>query len=114
MSGETLFGLCGAALVGIGLYGVICQSGALRRILAFNLLGSGVFLLFGAIAKRGGGALAVSGEGVDGDPVPQALVITGLVVAFAATAIAVALLRRLAEVSSRGTLEDGGDGKGSP
>lgn len=114
MSSETLFGLCGAALVGIGLYGVICQPGALRRILAFNLLGSGVFLLFGVIAKRGGGALAAAGEGADGDPVPQALVITGLVVAFAATAIAVALLRRLAEVGGRGTLEDGVDGEGKP
>jgi multicomponent Na+:H+ antiporter subunit C len=112
MSGETLFGLCGAALVGIGLYGVICQPGALRRILAFNLLGSGVFLLFGTIAKRGGGALAAAGEGADGDPVPQALVITGLVVAFAATAIAVALLRRLADVGGRGTLESEGDGEG--
>jgi multicomponent Na+:H+ antiporter subunit C len=78
----------------------------LRKILAFNLIGSGVFLLFGVIAKRGGGVLAAAGIGVDGDPVPQALVITGLVVAFAATAIAVALLLRLAEVSGRGTLED--------
>lgn len=106
MSGETLFGLCGAALVGIGLYGLICHPGVLRKILAFNLIGSGVFLLFGVIAKRGGGALAAAGSGMDGDPVPQALVITGLVVAFAATAIAVALLLRLVELSGRGTLED--------
>ena len=107
MSSATLFGLCGAALVGLGLYGLICQPGALRKILAFNLIGSGVFLLFGAIARRGGGVLsaAQSGTGVDGDPVPQALVITGLVVAFAASAIAVALLVRLAETSGRGTLE---------
>lgn len=106
MSGTTLFGLCGAALVGLGLYGLICHPGVLRKILAFNLIGSGVFLLFGVIAKRGGGVLAAAGIGVDGDPVPQALVITGLVVAFAATAIAVALLLQLAEVSGRGTLED--------
>lgn len=95
MSATILFGLVGAALVGIGLYGLISQPAALRRILAFNLIGSGVFLLFGVIAaapKRVGGLLAAG----DGDPVPQALVITGLVVAFAATAIAVALLRRLA------------------
>lgn len=96
MSGETLFGLCGAALVGLGLWGLICDPGVLRKILAFNLLGSGVFLLFGVIARRGGGVLAAAGAGADGDPVPQALVITGLVVAFAATALAVALLRRLA------------------
>ena len=105
MTATTLYGLCGAALVGLGLYGLICHPGALRKILAFNLLGGGVFLLFGVIAQRGGGALTATGLGADGDPVPQALVITGLVVAFAATAIAVALLRRLAEASRQTTLD---------
>jgi multicomponent Na+:H+ antiporter subunit C len=105
MTLTTLYGLCGAALVGLGLYGLICHPGALRKILAFNLLGGGVFLLFGVIAQRGGGALTATGLGADGDPVPQALVITGLVVAFAATAIAVALLRRLAEASRQTTLD---------
>ena len=103
MTATTLYGLCGAALVGLGLYGLICHPGALRKILAFNLLGGGVFLLFGVIARRGGTVAA--GPGADGDPVPQALVITGLVVAFAATAIAVALLRRLAEASRQTTLD---------
>ena len=106
MNDPTLFGLCGAALVGLGLYGLLCQPGALRKILAFNLIGSGVFLLFGVIALRGGGVLTAAGRGIDGDPVPQALIITGLVVAFAATSIAVALLLRLAETSGRTTLEN--------
>ena len=105
MTGPTLFGLCGAALVGLGLYGLICKPSVLRKVLAFNLIGSGVFLLFGAIARRGGGVQALAGTGADGDPVPQALVITGLVVAFAASAIAVGLLVRLAETSGRATLE---------
>jgi multicomponent Na+:H+ antiporter subunit C len=104
MTVTTLYGLSGAALAGLGLYGLICHPGALRKILAFNLLGGGVFLLFGVIAQRGG-AQAAAGLGADGDPVPQALVITGLVVAFAATAIAVALLRRLAEASGHTTLD---------
>lgn len=104
MTVTTLYGLSGAALVGLGLYGLICHPGALRKILAFNLLGGGVFLLFGVIAQRGG-TLAAAGLGADSDPVPQALVITGLVVAFAATAIAVALLRRLAEASRQTTLD---------
>ncbi len=91
MSSETWFGLCGAVLVGLGLFGLITHPDALRKLLAFNLLGGGVFLVFGTIARRGAAA------GFGGDPVPQALVITGIVVAFASTALAVALLRRLAE-----------------
>jgi multicomponent Na+:H+ antiporter subunit C len=100
MSVADLFGLCGAALVGLGLYGLVVQPEPLRKILAFNLLGSGVFLLFGVMARRG----AVAGLGAD--PVPQALVITGIVVAFSATALAVALLLRLFQEAGRATLPD--------
>jgi multicomponent Na+:H+ antiporter subunit C len=89
MNAATLFGLCAALLVGIGLYGLIANAHPLRKILAFNVVGSGVFLLLGAIARRGAGA------GLGGDPVPQALLITGIVVAFSATALAVAVLLRL-------------------
>jgi multicomponent Na+:H+ antiporter subunit C len=98
---SELFGLAGAALVGLGLYGLIVHPEALRKILAFNLLGSGVFLLFGVIARRGAAA------GMGGDPIPQALVITGIVVAFAGSALAVALLLRLHQTAGRAGL--GGD-----
>lgn len=89
MSAVMMYGFCSAMLVGMGLFGLITHPQSLRKILAFNLIGSGVFLLFGVVARRGAAA------GFGGDPVPQALVITGLVVAFAATALAVALLLRL-------------------
>lgn len=98
MSAATLFGLCGAALIGLGLFGVIVNPQPLRKIVSFNLLGGGVFLLFGVFARRGAAA------GLGGDPVPQALVITGLVVAFAATALAVALLLRLFAETGAATL----------
>jgi multicomponent Na+:H+ antiporter subunit C len=102
MTGATLYGLCSAALVGVGLFGLIMHPQLLRKILAFNLIGGGVFLLFGAVARRGAAAA------LGGDPVPQALIITGLVVAFAATALAVALLLRLFQETGRATL--GSDG----
>jgi len=95
---ETLFGLCAAILIGVGLYGLIVLPHPLRKILSFNVVGSGVFMLFGAPAKRGAGA------GMGGDPVPQALLITAIVVAFAATALAVALVVRLIETSGSATL----------
>ena len=98
MSAAILAGLTGAALVGLGLYGLLMDPHPLRKILAFNILGSGVFLLFGIIARKGAAA------GFAADPVPQAMVITGIVVAFSATALAVALLLRLFQETGRTTL----------
>ena len=99
MSAVTLAGLVGAALVGLGLYGLIVNPQPLRKVLAFNLIGSGVFLVFGIVARRGAAA------GFPFDPVPQAMVITGIVVAFAASALAVALILRLQEETGRVALD---------
>ena len=98
MNAANLFGLCGAALVGLGLYGLVTNPEPLRKILAFNLLGSGVFLVFGVVARR------AAASGLGGDPVPQAMVITAIVVAFAATAMAIALVLRLLQETGRSTL----------
>ncbi|GMU72916.1 MAG: NADH-quinone oxidoreductase subunit K [Burkholderiales bacterium] len=98
MSGATILGLVAAALITVGLYGFIVNPQPLRKLVAFNLVGNGVFLLFGVVAKRGGVAAGT------GDPVPQALLITGIVVAFAATALAVTLLLRLHENSGTTSL----------
>jgi multicomponent Na+:H+ antiporter subunit C len=102
MTASVLAGLTGAALVGLGLYGLILHPHPLRKLLAFNLMGSGVFLVFGIIARRGAAA------GFRFDPIPQAMVITGIVVAFAASALAVALILRLSTESGRVTLDPEG------
>ena len=86
MNVETLFALCACALVGIGLYGLIVQPHPLRKLVAFNIMGSGVFVLFGALAKRGAAA------GMAADPVPQALVLTAIVIGFAMTALFLVVL----------------------
>ncbi len=98
MSPTAVFGLCAVVVAGLGLYGLIAEPHPLRKLLAFNILGSGAFLLFGVVARRG----AVPGLGAD--PVPRALVITGMVVAFAATALAVALLLRLFHATGSASL----------
>jgi len=108
MTPTTIAGLASAALVGIGLFGLITNPQPLRKLLAFNLVGNGTFLLFGVIARRGAAA------GFGGDPIPQALVITGIVVAFSASALAVALVVRLFEESGSASVASeppGGDGK---
>ena len=99
MTPSVLAGLTGAALVGLGLYGLILHPHPLRKLLAFNLMGSGVFLVFGIVARRGAAA------GFRFDPIPQAMVITGIVVAFAASALTVALILRISAESGRVTLD---------
>ena len=93
-----IFAVCASALIGLGLYGLIVNPHPLRKLLAVNVLGSGVFLMFGVIARRGAAA------GLGGDPVPQAMVITAIVVAFSATALGVAMLLRLNKDTGRVTL----------
>lgn len=99
MSPAVLSGLVGAGLVGLGLYSLIVNPAPLRKLLAFNLVGSGVFLVLGIVARRG-----ATGP-FPFDPVPQAMVITGIVVAFAASALAVALILRLSQEAGRATLD---------
>jgi multicomponent Na+:H+ antiporter subunit C len=63
MNASALFALAAAGLIGLGLYGMLAQSSVLRKVLAFNLLGVGVFLVFGVVARRGAAA------GLPADPV---------------------------------------------
>lgn len=83
----TLFWIAvGFALWLLGLHGLLTLQHALRRIIAINLMGSGVFLLMIALAARH----------TPTDPLLVALVVTGLVVAVSATALALRLVNGLA------------------
>lgn len=81
-----IFSMAGAAVFCVGFYGLIMYRHLLRKILALNVMGSGVFLVLAALGRRTGG---------EPDPVPAALVITGIVVAIAATALALALMLKV-------------------
>ncbi|HEY0635920.1 MAG TPA: NADH-quinone oxidoreductase subunit K [Gammaproteobacteria bacterium] len=91
MSSGLIFAISGVLLFAMGVAGVVLIEQLLRRILAFNLMGSGAFLVLVGLAQRNDAA----------DAVPQAMVLTGIVVAVAATALALALVRRLHALSGR-------------
>lgn len=99
MTGGLLFALVGAALFVLGVAGVLLIKHLLRRILAFNLMGSGAFLVLVGLAQRNDIP----------DPVPQAMVLTGIVVAVAATALALALTRKFHALSGKFELPEGGN-----
>lgn len=84
----TLFYLCiGIGLFLLGLHSLLLQRQPLRLIIAINIMGSGVFMVMVALARRSEST----------DPVLHALVVTGLVVAVSATAFASRLTSSLGE-----------------
>lgn len=91
IASATVFGLAGAGLVAVGTAGFVGNRHLLRRLLAFNVIGSGIFLVLGASGARDPAAGT--------DPVPQALIITGIVVALSATALGVALITAFSRAS---------------
>ena len=98
MSPVFLYALVGVGLFCLGLYALIVHAHLLRKILAINVMGSGVFLVLAALAKRTGDAVP--------DPVPHAMVITGIVVAVSATAFALMLMLRVAAETGQAKLPD--------
>lgn len=90
MTTATIYLCTGIALTIVGFTGTAASRSWLRRILALNVMSSGVFLLIVAPAARASGPL---------DPVPQALVLTGIVVAVSATALALGLARRAVDAA---------------
>ncbi len=92
------YALTGIGLFTLGLYALIVHAHLLRKILAINVMGSGVFLVLVALAARN--------QGVAPDPVPHAMVITGIVVAVSATALALALMLQISDTTGRVTLPE--------
>ena len=87
----------GLAIMALGLWGFAHHRHLIRRLLAFNVLGSGVFLLLVGLA----GPVAEV----------QGLILVGLVVALVGTVLGALLLRRLYNMEGRLSLdaEPGGD-----
>jgi multicomponent Na+:H+ antiporter subunit C len=98
MNTPLLYELVGVGLFVMGLYSLVVYSHLFRKILALNVSGAGVFLFLVAAADRTSGPLP--------DPVPHAMVLTGIVVAVSATALALALACRLHQVSGTAQLTD--------
>ena len=98
MSIVFLYALVGMGLFLLGLYALIKHAHLLRKVLAINIMGSGVFLVLVSLGGRT--------AGTSPDPVPHAMVITGIVVAVSATALALALILRVQAETGRAQLPE--------
>ena len=99
-----IYALC-LALVAVGIYGVLAKTNVVKIVLGLLVIEHGVRVLLVAVGYRtegvppiltaGSDPVAVSATAVD--PLPQALVLTALVIGLAVLALLVALCVRLYE-----------------
>ncbi|KIC48033.1 NADH-quinone oxidoreductase subunit K [Tateyamaria sp. ANG-S1] len=91
MTTDLIYAFAGIGLIGIGLYRLAVSSSALWQLVAVNVISVGVGSIMIASAYRG--------PSVPADPVPQAFVLTGIVVLVATTAAALCIVRRIDEMN---------------
>lgn len=97
MTDLGLYVLAAAVLFGVGVHGLIVARHLMRKLFAINIMGNAIFILMVTAARPLEGAP---------DPVPQALVLTGIVIAVSATAFALALMVRLYRETGLVSLSD--------
>jgi multicomponent Na+:H+ antiporter subunit C len=93
-----LYSLTGLILFAMGFFTLIIHSHPLRKILAVNVMSTGVFLILIATAYKPLGM----GET---DPVAHAMVLTGIVVSVSVTALALILACRVQKTSNISLLQ---------
>jgi multicomponent Na+:H+ antiporter subunit C len=99
-----IFLLC-LGLVAVGVYGVLAQTNVVKIVLSLLVIEHGVRLMLVAAGYRKGGAPPILAPGLEPaslaatavDPLPQALVLTSIVIGLAVLALLVALCVRLYE-----------------
>lgn len=81
----------------MGLYGLISNAHLVRKVISFNIMGSGIFLLLVSFSGR---------TPHSPDPVPHAMVLTGIVVTVSVTGFALMLTKRIFSETKKPTLDD--------
>jgi multicomponent Na+:H+ antiporter subunit C len=85
-------------LLALALYALFVRPHLMHKVIAVNVGSSAVFLFLAAAP----GSTETAGP----DPVPQAMVLTGIVISIAVVAFALVLLRRISETTGRTTLPE--------
>ena len=80
-----------------GLWGLVYKKNIIKKIYALSILNSSVVILFILEGSRIGTNAPIMGKGVKNivDPVPQALMLTAIVIGVCLTALALAIAFRL-------------------
>ena len=86
----------------IGLYAVVVKSNLIKKFIGLNIMETSCFLLYISMGAVKGGKAPVITEGMSKavvfvNPIPQALILTGIVVAVSTTSLALSLMIKIYE-----------------
>lgn len=82
----------------IGLYCVITKNNLIKKFIGLNIMETAVFGFIVALGVVEGGEAPIMGSGATPpftNPIPQALILTGIVVAVSTTSLALSLIIRI-------------------
>jgi len=83
----------------IGLYGVLVKRNLIKIVIGFMIMEYAINLLFVLVGYREGGTSPIVSEGMSSeifvDPLPQALVLTAIVIGLGTTALLVSFAVRI-------------------
>lgn len=81
----------------LGFWGILAKRNVIKKIISLNLINSAVVILFVLEGSRIGDNVPIMEEGISRvvDPVPQALMLTAIVIGVCVTALSLALAFRL-------------------
>ncbi len=95
---DNYFYLAAIILFIIGAHTMLTHSNMIKKVIAMNIMDGSVFLLFVAIGYVKGGQAPIIRETAEAayvNPLPGALIVTGIVVAVSVTAYALSIIVRI-------------------
>jgi multicomponent Na+:H+ antiporter subunit C len=98
---HQIYAIVAVLVFAAGFHALLAQRHLLRKVIAVNVMSSGVFLLLISIARRDSKEFP--------DPVPHAMVLTGIVVAISISAFAMVLARGIYRKTGQTTLRGAGN-----
>jgi len=75
----------------VGFLGLLVNKDLLKKIISLDVMGTGVVSLFVVISSRQGRKVPIPFSPETADPLPQALIITAIVISFATISLLVVL-----------------------
>jgi len=90
----NLYYLVAVILFIIGFHTMLTHNNLIKKIMGMNIMDTSLFLFFVSIGYRRGGVAPIIKEGITEyvNPVPSALILTGIVISLSFTAFALGLV----------------------